>query len=40
MLQIERFAQYILSDPMLVQRLSQKEVQFAKQCVGFICIAI
>lgn len=35
MLQIERFAQYILSDPMLIQRLSQKESQFAKQCVHF-----
>ncbi|KAJ0399344.1 hypothetical protein P43SY_001533 [Pythium insidiosum] len=28
---IERFAPHILSDPMLTQRLSQKEIQFAKQ---------
>lgn len=40
LLQIERFAQYILNDPLLVQRLSQKEAQFAKQCVGFICLCL
>ncbi|TMW69475.1 hypothetical protein Poli38472_001631 [Pythium oligandrum] len=29
----EKFAQHILNDPVLTQRLSQKEIQFAKQYV-------
>ncbi|DAZ95957.1 TPA: hypothetical protein N0F65_009258 [Lagenidium giganteum] len=34
---IERFAMHILSDPVMTQRLSQKEIRFAKQYVETGC---